>query len=467
MLSSVLVAALNRSDNPRVIKALSKTLEKVTGVTERQILQGLARKEVFPVSEALRKDSAIFPAFYAGSYSNYTGQSVTADSALEVAAVYAVVKILGEDMGALPCFFYRRSADGRSVEQARNDPRFSLLHDLANPDTTASEFVEALTANAALMSDGYGLIERNNSGVPIWMYPISPTLVRYETNEFGQLRYFVRDGSNAPERVYDRSRIFHLRGFSFTGIGGDSLLMRARHVIGIGSAEQEYAGRFFSQDASAGIILKSPLGAPVLGPDAIANLKRGWKEWHQGLRKSHEPAFLQQGIEVQRIDPDLEKLQLIKAREFQVREIARLMRMPLHKLGDLDRAIQSNITQQAIEYVSNTLSPWVRRWKDAIFRCLLNRQEQIEGLLFGEHNVEAYMRGDFEMQSRAFSQFLEKGVFSVNEVRRKLNLNPVPGGDARFIQLNMQNLVDAANGRSVAEGAKLFPLNESEGSNND
>ena len=35
-------------------------------------------------------------------------------------------------------------------------------------------------------------------------------------------------------------------------------------------------------------------------------------------------------------------------------------------------------------------------------------------------------------------------MYSINEVRRWLNLNPIEGGDAHFIQLNLQDVLLAA-----------------------
>lgn len=466
MLTSWLVHRLDRSDNPRAIKLYSHLLERVTGVPEQAVLARFERKDTiigsFDVSKAadweeIRKYSSIYPSItrLLGSYSSYTGKAVNSDTALELSAVYACVKILGEDMGSLPFNFYERSADGKETRLAADDDRFRLLHDLANPDTSAGEFVEALTANAAFLGDGYAKIIRNQQGRPIWIYPITPDLVRIDRNSNNETVYQVKEKAGGVEIPYQREDIFHLKGFSFTGLSGDPLLSRARHILGIGSATQEYAGRFFANDASAGVILKRPVGAPTLGPEALKNLKEGWKLWHQGLSKSHEPAVLQEGTEAIRVDPDLEKLQIIPVRKFQIQEVARLFRMPLHKLADLERAIQSNIEQQAIEYSSNTLAPWVRRWKDAVHRCLLTRDEQIAGRLYAEHNLEAYVRGDFRTQAESFARLLEKGVYSINEVRRWLNLNPVEGGDKHYIQLNMAAIADAVSGENVDQGAKL------------
>ena len=60
-------------------------------------------------------------------------------------------------------------------------------------------------------------------------------------------------------------------------------------------------------------------------------------------------------------------------------------------------------------------------------------------------------------------KFLEKGVYSINDVREFLNLNRVPGGDQHFIQLNMQAVADAASGAVTAQGSKLLGVSDEGG----
>lgn len=46
--------------------------------------------------------------------------------------------------------------------------------------------------------------------------------------------------------------------------------------------------------------------------------------------------------------------QFLETRKFQVEEIARLYRVPLHMIGDLEHATFSNIEQQSLEFVKYT-----------------------------------------------------------------------------------------------------------------
>jgi phage portal protein BeeE len=104
----------------------------------------------------------------------------------------------------------------------------------------------------------------------------------------------------------------------------------------------------------------------------------------------------------------------------------------------------NNVEQMALDYLTSTLAPWRRRWKEAVHRHLLTPVEQRAGLLYAEHNVEAMLRGDFKTQTEGFRSMLSVGVYSINEVRRWLNMNPVADGDEHYVQLNMASIAEHA-----------------------
>jgi HK97 family phage portal protein len=447
-----LIRALDRAESKPAVSALTWALEKLTGIETKDIILGgfntLGVGDALAPGAAWLQDNGYYRILAAlgGNGVSYSGISINPDSAMEFGAVYACIKIISEDMGTLPFLTYRQAAD-RTVEEAYDHPLYQALHDLPNPELGAGEFVEMLTAHAALGLDGFAEIQR--VGKKIYLWPWMPQDVRIERNSRGTLVYIRRESINGPEKTYTRDQVFQLRAFTVNGIRGDQILLRARHSIGIGLAAQQYAGRFFAQDASPGIILERPAGAASLSPENVGAVKKAWKEWHQGVARSHEPAILQDGTTAKRLDPDHQKLQLIETRKYQVIEACRLFRMPPHKLADLDRATFANIEHLNREYVEQTLSPWIRRWRQSVYRCLLTVDEQNADSIYAEHNSESLVQGDFTSQTEGYGRLLEKGVYSINGVRRKLKLNPVEGGDAHFIQLNMQTIQDAASGANL------------------
>jgi HK97 family phage portal protein len=454
LITKSLIYALEHAQSPRTVSAAVWALERATGLKSADLMDAGAdwyTRNGFHKLAATR-----------GGSSSYSGKLVTSDSALESAAVYACVKIIAEDIGGLPFIPYERSADGETLEKAYGHPLYECLHDQPNPVMSAGEFREALTARALLGMDGFAKIER--IGGKIYLWPITGT-VELAYNEKNVLSY-ITDKGTANEKTYAREEIFHLKGFTLDGAKGDDILSRARHAIGLGLAADEYAGRFFANDASPGVILSRPATAGVtpLTPDNVKLIKQAWSAWHRGSARSHEPAVLQDGMTATRMDPDHQKLQLIESRKYQITEAARIYRMPLHKLAELDRSTNNNIEHQGIEYVSHGLGPWRRRWEEAVHRCLLSHEERYHPngrpRMYAEFNVEAMLRGDLAAQTSSWTALLEKGPLSINEVRGFLNLNPIEGGDKHYVQLNMQDVATQAAAadttKADAERKELF-----------
>lgn len=372
------------------------------------------------------------------------GGALSIDSVLQISGLYSGIKIIGQDMGSLPFFTYERGKKGDTIRPYFEHPLFSTLHDLVNPEVSSGEFVEALTAHACLTGNGLGEIQRQ--GRSVFIYPWMVGSTRTDRDKKGNLVYLHREGGS-QEKTYPRVDVFHLRGFTLDCTNGDNLLQRGARVLGLTTSMQDYAAKYFVNDATPGVVISFPVEAPNILPDNVITFKKEWAKWHRG--NPHEPALIQQGGTAKVLRPNAAEAQLIEQRKFQLLEVCRLINLPPHRLADLDRSTLANIEQMAIEYSKFTITPWTRRWRDAVYRCLLSRDEQLAGRIYAEHSIEALQRGDFAAQSEGWRKLLEKGVYSINEVRKWLNLNPVEGGDEHFIQLNLGTVQDVASGLTL------------------
>ncbi|WP_413777105.1 phage portal protein, partial [Streptococcus pneumoniae] len=66
--------------------------------------------------------------------------------------------------------------------------------------------------------------------------------------------------------------------------------------------------------------------------------------------------------------------------------------MPPQKVFDLDRATFSNIEQQNIEYVQESITQMAVRIEQTIYKDLLTEPEQSK--YFAKFNINALLRGD-------------------------------------------------------------------------
>jgi hypothetical protein len=133
-----------------------------------------------------------------------------------------------------------------------------------------------------------------------------------------------------------------------------------------------------------------------------------------------------------------EDAQFLETRKFTRSEIAGIYLVPPHKIGDLEHATFSNIEHQSLDFVVNTLRPWLVRWEQAISARLIGEVERKS--IFAEFNVDGLLRGDIQSRYQAYSVARNWGWLSRNDIRRMENMNMIEGGDDYLTPLNMTTL---------------------------
>jgi HK97 family phage portal protein len=378
--------------------------------------------------------------------------SVSDAQALRIGAFYCCTKVLAEDHSVQPCFVYQKPPGSKEIRVADELPLHRVLHDLANPELSPNSFFESVTAHAAVCGTGYATIARDRSGEVQALYPIMPGEITRHRNDRGNLYYKIWNRGKWDPVA--RTEIFDLPGFSWSpNDGGNKVADYARMTLGLAISQEQYAGNFFSRDHTPGVVLEHPGGGVELDDSAVEKIKAAWRKNVQ----SHDVAVLQEGMKANVITKSNTESQLLEQRIQQIRAVAMYFRMPAYKLGDMDRMTWGNVAEMRNEYTANVLKPWNQRWRGAIYRCLLTPQQRAEGY-WGEHKIESFMQGDFLTQAKSLQSLANIGVISINEIRGLFNWNPVPGGDERFIQINMQTIIDAATGVNLADENGRAPV---------
>lgn len=375
------------------------------------------------------------------------GITVSPDVAMTYSGVFACVRVLAEDVSSLPLILYRRLARGK--ERATKHPLYRILHDAPNDEMTALEWRELMMLHLTVWGNAYSEIEYNQAGRVIGLWPLRPDRMTVRrVNGALRYEYVLNDG---PPAKLSAGQVLHVRGMG-DGLVGYSPIRLMRNAIGLGLAAEEYGSRFFSNGARAPVVLTHP---GQLRPEARENLRKSWREQHEGLSRANRVAVLEEGMTVQQIGIPPDDAQFLQTRQFQVVELARAYRIPPHKIQELSNATFSNIEQQSIDYLTSSLRPWLVRIEQAISRSLLTPVEQES--MFAEHLVEAFLRGDTLSRYQAYNIGRQAGFLSPNDIRVAENMNPVDGGDEYLRPLYMDVVGDDGASRSGDERGRRAP----------
>jgi HK97 family phage portal protein len=359
------------------------------------------------------------------------GVPVGVRRALGIAAWYSGVRYLSETIAGLPVHTFR-DAGGR--RERRADPEW-----LQRPDVETPRFALFEHDMMSLLhrGNGYAFKLRNDIGQVTGLRPLHPDRVKVGQASDGTKVFQVkvlRDGQ--PEAVpYTSREIRHIRGLSFDGVVGIDPIRYHAETLGTVAAADEYAGRFFRQGMHSKGYVSLPQKLSRLQADEV---KQEWNRFHQGLLKAHEIGVLGGGAEYKTIGLDPQQSQLLESRQWGVLEVARILRIPPHKLYELSRATFSNIKQQSTEADVDSIRPWLVRieaWTN------FDRDLLVEGN-FIEFQIEGLLRADVKTRFQAYAIATGSHPWMTPaEVRRIENLPEVEGLDFVPKPLNMGGAV--------------------------
>lgn len=367
------------------------------------------------------------------------GVNVTHARAMQLTTVLSCVKLIAETEASLPLHMYHRLDNG-DKERLRDSPIEELLHDRPNSEHTAVEFREMMMAWTLLRGTAIAEIIPGPRGAVQELIPIHPDHWRPVRGERRGEWFIEVQEPSAPRTVRPREEYFVLRALVTQpdSMMGLDPINAARHAIGAAIAVQDYAARFFANDAQQGGIIKHP-GHFKTESDRD-RFRRGWQAQSTGSN-AHQTRVLEHGMEFATSSMTNEQAQFLETKKYDDLSICRLFRAQPHKVGILDRATFSNIEQQAIEFVTDTMLPWLVRFEQAVKRDLfIGRQMRS---MFVDHNVNGLLRGETLARYRAYAMGRNWGWLSANDVRRLENMNSIGNDGDEYLRPTNMTPTDA------------------------
>lgn len=355
--------------------------------------------------------------FNYGGAPTYTGKLVSQQNALQVSAVWSCILIRANDIARLPLVPFQRLNPG--LEPATDHYLWPLCQHEANPRQTVFRFRHLMQTWLDLWGNAFAEIEMNGRGQVTALWPWRPDRVKIFRQADGSLSYRYKfDDQSTVELPADQ--ILHLRGLGVDGVTGLSPIEMHKQTVGLSMAITEHGSRFFGSGATLSGYLEHP---GSLSEKAKKSLQEWWATEHVGLSNSHRTAILEEGMKYHQSGATMVDAQYLETMKFTIEDIARIYGVPLHKLASLSDQTNNNIEQQAKDYVDSCLGPLTSNWQQEMeFSLLSPRDRDNYSLLF---QLDHLMRGDMAAQGTFYGTMIDKGVMTQNDVREKLQLNPL------------------------------------------
>ena len=358
-----------------------------------------------------------------------SGIIVSENTAMTYSAVWQACRILSESVAQLPMYVCEKEKNGDKIIRS-DHAMYKLVHDEPNPYMTQFNWTQKCMYDLCVNGNSYVQIIRNQQGKPVELMPLDHQNITIKILE--GIIYYSDAGTGQTIDMFD---MLHFKTMSKDGIVGLSPIDTLANTISNGLGLLEYSNSYFRNGAKVSGVLQTDAS---LSQESVDRLRNSFNMNYSSIGDSNKTLVLEEGLKFNAIRLSNEASQFLSSRELSIAEIARCFSLPPHLLRDLSKSSFNNIQEQSREFVQFSLMPYIRIFETELTRKLFSNGEK--GKLFIEINTNSLLRGNPQERAEYYRTMLNIGALSVNEIRRKENMNSVDEGDNLFMQMNMTTL---------------------------
>ncbi|WP_454287093.1 phage portal protein [Rhizobium arsenicireducens] len=365
-----------------------------------------------------------------------SGKIVSMDSAMQLATVWACIKLTAQAVSCLPLAMYEKR-EGEDHVRVDGGDVGEVLTESPNEDQTPLEFWECMVAWLVTCGNAYAVRETTGPRLTS-LQPLLSTQCAPRRDSDGVLVYKVNDRGKIE--TLPREKIFHLKGFG-QGLKdldlGLSPIAYGVNSLGSAMSADEAAGKIFGNGMQASGVLSSD---QVLKPDQRTQLQAIMQSY-AGSSRAGKMMILEAGLTYNQLSLNPDDAQMLETRRFSVEEVCRWWGVPpiiIGHAGEGQTMWGSGVEQILLSWLTLGIDPICDRIEGRIRKQLIRPSGNRR--LFAEFNREALLQMDSTAKANFLSSMVQNGLMDRNEGRRKLNLPNREGADKLTAQTNLAPL---------------------------
>lgn len=362
-----------------------------------------------------------------GSTGNY-GIKITEETAMKIASLHQGINIIADTIASMPVYLHKET-DGFQ-ETLFDDPRCKILSGMANEVLTSFNLKRNLIKDIILYGNAYAKIVREGEKISLDYLPTEVVTIKKDNSGYYfEIQAYSTSimGEKVEAEVVDYyDMVVLIRNPKYNSLKGVGLLEYASNVISMSTHESDYMINLFRNGLSAKAVLtsKTPFRKEVKD-----QLKKDLQDFYSGYANAGKMMVLEGDIGVVPLSLTPADIKLIENSNFSITEIARFLNIQKHLLNlDRGQGTYSNITQERLMLLQNTLTPYCVAIEEALNQKLLSEEEIEQGYYF-QFNTSDMLKLTPEDNAKYMLELYRDNVVTLEEVRATLNL----GGDVDII----------------------------------
>ena len=277
-----------------------------------------------------------------------------------------------------------------------------------------------------LWGSAFWALERDDQGRwEIW--PLRPDRVRILPDRQKYIKGYVYSGLAGPV-AYTSDEMVWIRYFNpMEEYAGLSPMAPLRLSADMGLDALKFNRNFFRNSAQPDLIFTTD---ESMSDEEVEEFYQRWGKRYRGPANAHRPAIASFIKDIKTLGFNQREMEFIQGLRWSLEDVSRTYGVPMPLLSDLQRATYSNINVAERLFWRNTMVPEMKLLEEHLNEKLMPLLGYPElRVEFDLGTIEALQETETEKVDRE-AKLLDRGVLTINEVRRRRNLPDVPWGDA-------------------------------------
>jgi HK97 family phage portal protein len=363
------------------------------------------------------------------------------------------------------------SSSARRGQPIETHPMRKLLA-TPNPLMSETELFSMIELHLSLAGIAFIEVVADRAGTPVELWPLRPDLVRMKRGKTSIEYFYAVDGSRRVPVDVIPIRLPN----PWDPFVGQPPMRPALRATEVDNRANSFVGSLLKNHAMPSVIVTMGDLEDALDDTTTNRLKTKWKQSYGGANMG-EPAFLQTGMDVKTVGFNLRDLEFPDLRTISESRICAAFQVPPIVVGaavGLNRSTFANYAEARRSFYEEFVTSENKLIREAFTRHLLPRFRAAgrSGVILRHDYSEVLALQETEEKrwTRA-TEGLRAGGLTLNDYRREVGLDEVPGGDV-FLMPSGVIVTRDEDGRlqhvgddpAVADpeqsGAKTLPLAE-------
>ncbi|MFD2671822.1 phage portal protein [Marinicrinis sediminis] len=363
---------------------------------------------------------------------------------------FVCLKMLGESVGKLGLDLYKDKSDSSTMDSRHY---LNAVLRRPNPHTTPFSFWSALELNKNHYGNGYAYIHMERGKVHS-LHILESEKVQVWIDDAGlwstpnSVWYVYTDQNGQQYKLSHEQVIHHKTSVSFNGITGLSAKDCLYLSFDNAKAGQKYINTLFNNGLSSGSVVYYTGDLDKKGEVLIQNKLM---QLGSGTNNVGGVLPLPVGMKLEQLKQDLVSSQFLELNKYNAQQISSVFGIKPSMINDYSNSKYASSQAEQQAFYVDTLMPVLVPLESELSYKLLTKREFQSGYNL-EFNIDSIIRADFKTRMETYAQAVDKGILSINSVRKREGEPPVPEGDKLIVNGTYIPLADV--GKQYSKGGE-------------